>query len=274
MLSKAALDQGWGDAVMLALRAAICAIALAFGGVSPAPPAAPGTASGHYRHGGQNLVFSHVVVLDQDNAEGLLESSRQIRVLLSDSAVPVSALHGIASPPIRSMGREGRARGLLLELHPTNGTSIRATVLARPENAAGSLPNLLLSDSESVWAALSLTSNSVAGAYASADFQAVQFSFAAPLHTDPVREDVRGAKAQATEQMKVLIARAEALQRNDVDAALPLSSQAARASLAALPAATLRQAVASMPAALEGLRRSTRVVIRQASAVAILDDGS
>ncbi|HEX8402077.1 MAG TPA: hypothetical protein VF628_10265 [Allosphingosinicella sp.] len=213
-------------------------------------------------------------MLDQDNLEGLLASSRQLRVFLSDIAVPVSALHGIAYPAIRSMVQEPRVHGLLLEFDPADRTSIRVTIVAHPEDAAGSLPNLLLSNSAGVWASLNMSSYSIVGSYASADGRAIRFSFAAPLLTDPVREDIRGPKAQGTEQMKVLVARAEALRRNDMGAAASLSSRAARASMARLSAAALRQIAASMPASLEELRRSRRVVVRQASAVAILDSGS
>src|SRR5690349_15904489 len=87
---------------------------------SPALAIDAGTASGRYKDDEFDVAFSHAVALELDNAEGLLDSPKQIRVLLTDKEMPVSALYGQAFPPIWRMAQDGQVKGLYLRIDPAD----------------------------------------------------------------------------------------------------------------------------------------------------------
>jgi hypothetical protein len=71
----------------------------------------------------------------------------------------------------------------------------------------------------------------------------------------------------------VLIARAQALGRGDLQGALALTSRQGAAQLQAIPPDQLKQASASMGELVKALKGVKRVVVRKGSAVAIFGDG-
>lgn len=234
-----------------------------------------GTASGHYVREGQRFEFTHAIALSQDNAEGLLDNGPQVRILLSDKDVPIQALHGIAFPPVRAMAREGAVRGLLLEFDPADRTTLRITVLAKPDDPSEFAPNLSLTNSEGLWKRLDASPTRIAGDYQSTDHDRdMAFSFSAPVFTDAVQADLNGAAAQSSEQVRVLIGRAEAIGRGDLPAALALSSKASAQALSAMPAQVLKDARGSMAPFVKELKTIKRVVIRRETAVALMSEGS
>jgi hypothetical protein len=248
---------------------------LAAGLALPAWPALaidPGTASGRYARDGVSLTFSHAVALALDNAEGVLDSPNRMRVLLSDAEVPVSALYGLAFPPVWSMAKAGAVRGLLVEFDPAERTSLTATVLARPEGGF-SLATLSLSNSEGVWSRLDVAATRVAGALKPEVSEGLDFSFSAPVFNDAVQSDLRGPAVQASEPVKVLIARAEAIGRGDLAAAMALSTEASAANLRAAPPEALPQFRQFAPELIRQLKAARRVVIRRETAAVLLGPG-
>jgi hypothetical protein len=233
-----------------------------------------GGASGRYAHENVRIEVSHAIALMQDNPEGLLDHGPQLRVLLSDRDVPIQALYGIAFPPVRAMARQGALRGLLLEFNPADRTSLQVTVLAKPDDPTEFAPNLSLSDSNGLWRRLTVDATHVEGDFQSSDNPDLVFSFSAPVTTDPVVADLKGPAALASEQVRVLTARAQALGRGDLPGALALTSRQAADQLRAIPPAALKQASASMPELIKALKGVKRVVVRKASAVVIMPDGN
>src|SRR5687768_9952713 len=77
-----------------------------------------GTSAGRYKDDDVDVSFSHAVALELDNAEGLLDSPRELRVLLTDKELPASVLHGQAFPPVWYLAKEGKVQGLLLTFDP------------------------------------------------------------------------------------------------------------------------------------------------------------
>ena len=63
----------------------------------------PGRASGRYVDERLTLAPTRAVALLQDIAEGLLARPSQLRVLVSETAVEVAALYGLAFPPVRAL---------------------------------------------------------------------------------------------------------------------------------------------------------------------------
>ncbi len=232
-----------------------------------------GGASGRYVRDKVRIEVSHATALMQDNAEGLLDHGPQMRVLLSDRDVPIDTLYGIIFPPVRAMARHGDLRGLLLEFDPADRNALRITILAKPDDPTEFAPSLSLSDSNGLWRRLTVDSTHVEGDFQSSDNPDFAFSFSAPISTDPVTADLKGAAALSSEQVRVLTARARALTRGDLAAALALTSRQAAADLQGIQPAELKQVSASMGELIKAFGAVTRVVVRKKSAVAIMPGG-
>jgi len=252
---------------MRRLAVLLAGLALAAGG--PARALDPGAASGHYTGDGAKLSFTHAVALSQDNAEGLLDHGPQVRVLLSQEEVAPEALHGIAFPPVRRMAAAGAVHGVLLEFSPADRTTLYVTVLSPPTEAGAFMHTLTLSHTGGVWKQLEVSTTRASGGYDAGGEPDLAFSFSAPVFTDPVQADLKGAEAQASEPMKVLIARAQAIGRGDIPAALALSAKDSR--LRDIPPAALRKFGGEAAGMVKQFRTAQRVVVRRDTAVAILD---
>ena len=92
------------------------------------------------------------------------------------------------------------------------------------------------------------------------------------MFTDPVQADLKGPAAQSSEQIRVLLARAEALGRGDLAAAAALSAQGS--DLKAMPPQVLKQIRQAAPQMIKELKAVKRVVVRQSTAVALQGGGS
>ena len=95
-----------------------------------------GVAKGALNVGGATIPLTHAYAQLHDNAEKLLERPRELRILLADREAPQSALNGIAFLPVVHMAREGKLRGLLIQLDPAKPDEAAVTVLHAPADAA------------------------------------------------------------------------------------------------------------------------------------------
>jgi hypothetical protein len=240
----------------------------------PALALDPGTSAGRYERDGVRIDFSHAIALSQDNAEGMLDHPNQMRVLLSDKEIPAAALEGLAFPPVRAMARAGEIRGLLLEFDPADRTTLQVSVLAKPEDPNAFLPNLSLSNSEGLWKRLEANPTQVTGEYKPDDDNGLAFSFSAPVFTNAVTADLKGAEAQKSDQVRVLVARAEAIGRGDLPATLALTAKSAQGELRGLPPGAFKQAAAEMPGLIKALKSAKRVVVRRETAAVMVEEGS
>jgi hypothetical protein len=254
------------------LRRGVLAGGLALA-AAPAFALDPGMASGHYRKDGLDLSFRHSVALSQDNAEGVLDHPRQLRVLLSDTDVPVAALYGLIFPPVRAMARAGKVRGLLLEFDPADRESLQVTVLAKPDDPRFSLATISLSNSAGLWRRLEVNATRAVGELNPRDDGELAASFSAPVFSDDVQADLKGAAAQNTEQVRILVARAEAVARGDMPAALALCTEDAAAQLRALPPEVMTPAVKDMLGLIRQLKSARRVVVRRETAAVQVGTG-
>ncbi len=234
----------------------------------------PGASSGHYVREGARLEFSHAIALSQDNTEGMLDNGPQVRVLLSDREIPIDALYGAVFPPVRAMAQAGEVRGLLLEFDPADRTRIQVTVLDKPKEEGAFAPSISISNSEGLWEKLEAGAERVSGNYKSADDTDLEFTFSAPVFTDPVVADLKGPVAQQSEQVAVLMARAQAMGRGDLAAAKAASSRKSAAQLDAIPPAAMKMIAGQSAEAIKALKTSKRVVVRRATAIVMTPDGS
>ncbi len=257
---------------MKPILGALAALALLV--AAPAWADDPASVSGHFNRGGTHIDFSHVIALSQDNTEGLLDHGPQVRVLLTDREIPVEAVYGIAFPPVRAMAKAGAVRGLLLEFDPADKTTLRATILAKPDDPGATLTDLSLTDSKGLWRSLTATSGHIAGDFHANDDADVVFSFAAPLATDPVVADLKGPAAQASAPVQALIARATAFSHGELPAALALTARTARPELAAIPPDAFKGLSGQAGEMIASFKAIKRVVVRQHTAAALMGEGA
>lgn len=231
-----------------------------------------GVASGRYRDDETEFGFTHAIALAVDNAEGFLESETGLRVLLSDREVPVSAICGLAFPPVWGMARAGKLRGLLLKFDPADRTSLVATVLTTSETGF-SLPSLSLSRSEGLWSRLEVNATRAVGELNPDASETMSFTFSAPVFDNAVEADLRGAAAARSEPVQVLIARAEAIGRGDMKAAAALSTPSAAEGLLAAPPELMKAAPRLSAELIRHLKAARRVVMRRETAAVMLGPG-
>ena len=257
-----------GGIDMTSMRLALAALMLLWTG----PALAQGTASGHYDHDSVQVVLSHVTVLAQDNAEGLLDHPNQIRVVLSDQAVPVEALYGAIFPPVRAMAKQGEVHGVMFEFDPADRTRISITPLAKPDDPEASLATISQSNSQGLWRQLTVTATSITADYQDGD-GGLTAMFSAPLASDPLTADLKGPAAQSSEQTRVLIARAEAMGHGDLTAAAALTARGASDDMKAMPPEELKAISQQVGEMIRHFKAVKRVVVRQHTAVALLGEG-
>ncbi len=233
-----------------------------------------GVAQGRYRDDDRDLGFAHAIALLQDNAEGLLDRPNQMRVLLSDVEAPPAVLYGVVFPPVYAMARAGTVKGVLLEFDPADRNALHVTILARPGNPGVSLTNVSLSNSQGLWKRLDASATRIVGELNDDASEHLAASFSAPVFTDPVQADLKGPAAQASEQVAVLIARAQALARGDMAAAAALSTEASAADLGAMPPDQMKAFAKQIPGMLRQLKAAKRVVVRRETAAILVGDGS
>lgn len=256
---------------MIGIRVGLIALLLVC--VGPALALDQGVASGHYDQDGVTLSFAHAVALSQDNTEGLLDHGPQVRVVLSAEEVPIQALYGVVFPPVTQMARAGVVHGVMLEFDPADRTRLHVTVLNKPDAPDAFARNISVSNSEGLWKSLEASATRLSGAYPAGDDTDLVFTFSAPLLTDPVVADLKGADAQKSEQVRVLLARAEAMGRGDMAAAAALSSRQSQADLTGLSPEALKQVKATMGALTKEIKAIKRVVVRQQTAAALMGEG-
>jgi len=245
-----------------------------------------GTVKGSLKAGGKDIPLKYSIAYQLDNAEGLLDRPKELRIVLTDREVPQQALAGIAFPPVMQMAREGKVQGIMLRLDPADRKNIVVTLLAAPSDPRMSLSNLTVGGQDR-FKKLDIANNRVIGEIAykesragSADMPSLDFSisFNSPLFNDPaVTADLKGEAARKSPQAQLLRDKARALAKGDFDALRKLSTERANKSTDAFLAQAGPQAKAFAKEAAVEVEKSSRtlerVVVRGDRAVAIVGKG-
>ena len=244
-----------------------------------------GTLSGMLRIGDEVVELKEVYAHFHDNAEGLLDRPKEMRIVLSDRPIPQESLRGIAFLPVTRLAREGKVVGLLLQFDPKDQHRMVVTLLRNPSQPGKSLMTLSLVDTESnLFKKLKISGTRVEGEidYAetpkadSEDLPSLSFSvtFSAPrFHEMPVTADLKGKAAQSSPQVKILREKAKALGKGDFAAVSKLTSEAAnRRNEAIMEQMGDQIAAISKEAAVDlekSLKTTQRVIVRGDRAVVI-----
>lgn len=257
--------------------------------IQPAHAIDEGTAQGTLAINGESIALTNAYAHLHDNAEGLLDRPKELRIVLSDREIPHESLRGIAFLPVADMARENRIRGLLMTLDPNDESKVVVTLLKQPSKAGYSLMTLSLSATgEKIFTKLLLSNLRVTGEVEYADKReggdqdlpklAFAVKFSAPLFNElPVTANFKGKAAQNSPQAKVYRDKIDALKKGDFEAVKRLSSERANRRDAALLAQIDEQAkkafAAEAAADMEkSLKQIKRVVVRGNSAVIIFSE--
>jgi hypothetical protein len=201
----------------------------------------PGRAQGTLKINDETIELKEAYAQFHDNAEGLLDRPKEIRIVLADRKVPQESLRGIAFLPVTTLAKEGKVRGLLLQFDPSDQSKMVVTVLRQPSRQGTSLTTLSRGDSEKklfrnlvisktrVSGETEYTEKRVAG---SDEIPTISYSakFSAPLFNElPVTADLKGKAAQDSPQAKVLKEKINALKKGDFNAVKRLSTERSNA---------------------------------------------
>jgi hypothetical protein len=186
--------------------------------------------AGTFTVDGKNVPFRHIQALLHDNAEGLLSSPTQLRLLITDVEVPIDSLYGLYFLPADDLGRQGKAKVLLLQFDPSNYAEVDMTILL-PEGLQTVTNRLKIKD-------LKMTRDRVSGEFEYADSDAPPFGilrvfkfgfrFSTALnYPPPVTDDLKGRAALNSPQFKALRVFAKTLAIGNFKKLRSLSSERA-----------------------------------------------
>jgi hypothetical protein len=244
----------------------------------------PGTVQGSLQVNATTIPLKQVYAHMHDNAEGLLDRPKELRILLTDREVPPGALAGIAFLPVEDLARQGQVQGLLLKLNPDKPDNITATLLFKPAQPGMSLMTQTLAmTGQKVFKEFGVANQRVTGAIEQRDARAgtaempslaYAAKFSAPLFNEPaVTADLKGKDAQGSAQVRALLARARAFGSGDFATVRKFSTERSYRNvdqmlkqLGANAAAMAKDAGKDMEG---GLAKVQRVVVRGDRAVAI-----
>jgi hypothetical protein len=197
----------------------------------------PGTVQGAFKVNEETIQLSKAYAHIHDNTEGLLERPQELRILLADRVVPPGVLAGIAFLPAEQMAKEGKLRGLLLQLDPSDRHNVEVTLLYPPAQGGQTLMTQTLSDTaREVVQKLEIGKQLVTGGIQYGDQNtttsrdmpkltyALQFN-ASLSKEPPVSSDLKGKAAQDSPQVKVLREKARALAKSDFEALRKLCTE-------------------------------------------------
>lgn len=255
---------------------------------SPSARGQAGTVQGTLSINGKPVGISHAYVHLHNNEEKVISRPRELRILLADREVPSDALNGVGFSPIWDLAREGKVRGILMELDPAKPDNLNIVILDKPSEPGHSLATLSLSRTGTkMFKQWTLTPKRLTAAIDHEDsnsgnsresgLPSVSFSvsFDAPVVMEPsVTADLKGAAARSSPQVQALAAKADALIRSDMAALRKNNTQRANRRLDTYPPEVLAQfKTVGKQAGIEQkktLARVQRVVVRGKRAIVIL----
>jgi len=248
----------------------------------------PGQAKGVLRIGDEAVELKEAYAHLHDNAEGLLERPKELRIVLCDREIPQESLRGIAFLPVESLAKEGKVLGLLLQFDPSDQTKMTVTVLRAPSQGGGPLMTLSLADTgHKLLKRLALSQTRVDGEAeyteqgrpGNGDLPKLAYSvrFSAPVFNElPVTANLTGKAAQESPQAKVVRAKVAALKKGDFETVKRLSTEHSGRDIDLLVAQAGPQAASVAKEIAAEMERSLgkieRVVVRGSTAVMIDSD--
>lgn len=267
------------------------AFSILFGMYGSGYPIDPGTAHGALELNGEAVRLNHAYAHLHDNAERLLMTRKELRILLTDREVPQELLGGLnpAAALISEPGL-GDLRGILLQTDPDNPDAVTVTLLlplsgsrvqqesrSAHDSANHGLKSLKLNRLRVTGILERPGGQDASGKQGAAMSKSVRFS--APLfHERAVTANLSGKAAGNSTQARLLREKVRAMLNSDTAKIRAISTERASREFDASLAregdsarAWMKKEAATLEKALETIRR---VVVRNDRAVMIWDDNS
>ena len=169
---------------------------------------------------GKTFSELHVNALLHDNAERILPSPTQMRILVTDREMPVESIYGLVFLPVGDMGRRGKVEGVLLQFDPNKPGDVDYTVLTK-QGLQTVTDKIGIAElhvgSEKVSGVFDYVDNSFASF---PEYPKVSFNFRieAPIKRPPaITADLKGSEALNSPQVKALRAIADATARGNFE---------------------------------------------------------
>jgi hypothetical protein len=250
----------------------------------------PGSATGTLTVDGDRITLNHAYAHLHDNAEGWLDTGKEMRILVSDREIPREAISGL-SPffGLSEMVSEGAVRGVLLRFDPAKPKSVLVTVLYQSKEEGYSLANRTISDSEKspledlliseLRVSASVNHSSPGNSDLGWPSESYSFKFSAPLFREPpVTAILRGKAALKSPQIKVVLAKAEAMKKGDLETARKYTSERSNRETDRIFAQSAGEAINMMREAGEDLEQSVvkgklKLIVRGERASLVVDTG-
>lgn len=188
-----------------------------------------GTATGTLKVGSEVVTLTHAYAHLHDNAEGWLDTNKEMRILVSDREVAEDDLSGL-NPffTLSAMVKQGSVRGVLIRFDPAIPKSIMVTVLYPPNDPRYKLCNKKISDSEKsplekllisdVRVSATVNQSSAGNAELGWPSENYSFKFSAPLFKEAaVTATLKGKQALDSPQVKAILSKAAAMIKGDLE---------------------------------------------------------
>jgi hypothetical protein len=246
----------------------------------------PGMAQGSLRLKGETIPLTRAYAHLHDNVEGILDHTRELRIVLADREIPQSALAGIYMP-VEQMALEGRVKGILIEFDPDKPDVVDLTVLETHDPGEDLSTGTVDAGGKNAFKRLVIKNRRVVGEMEQDDLQGTDASgdsemgfsvrFNARLFTEPpVTSDLKGKDAQKSPLVSAFREKASAMADGDLRAMRSLSTERFNRGISPLIAEDVRaakslaeEAAARMEQALGAIQR---VVVRGDHGVVIFGD--
>lgn len=254
--------------------------------VAPARALDPGTVKGTFELDGKPIELKYAYAYFHDNAEGILQHRRELRILLADREVSTDMLRGGVFLPIEDLAKEDKVQGLLFEMDPSKPNSIVSTLLSRPKEEGASLMRTTYStEGTPLFKHWSFDRQRVTGEIGRrgekseglSDLPVANFSveFSAPITNEPaVTADLKGPAAQKSPQVQVIAESARLLAAGNLAGARKLQSARANRHLDVVlklqGAEVMKQMKLGGAEMKKAIPRIQRVVVRGDRAVALV----
>ena len=237
---------------------------------------------------GETIQLKHFRALLHDNAEGLLDLHKELRILITDREVPADALDGLTMLPVLQLAKDDKVQGLLIKLDPSDLGVAYVTLLRKPVAPQISLMTQTVSSSNTeVVGNFNMGNGSVSGVmehhekgdsfFADMPTMSYAVSFRMPLdHVSVITSDLKGNAAQKSPQAAILAKKGEALMKKDFALLRTLQTEAAyRRGEMLLSNPAFQEVLPEMGAEIKkSVGHISRLIVRGKRAVIVFDDHS
>lgn len=196
----------------------------------------PASVTGSLKVNGKAIQLTSGYAHLHDNAEGVLDSKKELRILLADRDVNESTLRGLVFLEVMDMAKEDKVNGILIRMDPANHNKFVITYLYPSSRPGAFLVTKTISTTgKEAFKKFRMGNNRVTGELEDLDTSKntdpdsqkfdVSVKFDVPLFNEPaITADLKGKEAQNSPQAAIMRKTADAMIKGDTQTLQKLSS--------------------------------------------------